>query len=128
MWRKKIIHIIIDIIFFQMYTICNYNFTFRINPFFDPLYNRICNFFRPSILRNIIAIIIRCHKFTQCLEFLGDHSEAGFVSCRGQQYILFYAETIYNGIPTTQSLFPISGYIPSSQNYPDKKPNLHNKF
>ena len=23
------------------------------------------------------------------------------VSCRGQQYILFYAETIYNGIPTT---------------------------
>ena len=40
-------------------------------------------------------------KITQCLEFLGDHSEAGFVSCRGQQYILFYAETIYNGIPTT---------------------------
>ncbi len=40
-------------------------------------------------------------KIIQCLEFLGDHSEAGFVSCRGQQYILFYAENIYNGIPTT---------------------------
>ena len=40
-------------------------------------------------------------KITQCLEFLGDHSEAGLVSCRGQQYILFYAENIYNGIPTT---------------------------
>ena len=40
-------------------------------------------------------------KITQCLEFLGDHSEAGFVSSRGHQYILFYAENIYNGIPTT---------------------------
>jgi len=40
-------------------------------------------------------------KIIQCLEFLGDHSEAGFVSCRGQHYILFYAENIYNGIPTT---------------------------
>lgn len=41
-------------------------------------------------------------KITQCFEYSGDHSEARFVSCEGQQYILFYAENIYNGIPSTK--------------------------
>lgn len=40
-------------------------------------------------------------RITQCLEYSGDHSAAGFVSDGERRGILFYAESVSNGIPTT---------------------------
>ncbi|MDE7297466.1 MAG: hypothetical protein K2N94_01390 [Lachnospiraceae bacterium] len=40
-------------------------------------------------------------KITQCFEYSGDHSAAKLVSDGERQCILFYAESVSNGIPTT---------------------------
>ncbi len=40
-------------------------------------------------------------KITQCLEYSGDHSAAEFVSDGEHRGILFYAESVSNGVPTT---------------------------
>lgn len=40
-------------------------------------------------------------KITQCFEYSGDHSAAEWISDKKRECILFYAESVSNGIPTT---------------------------
>lgn len=47
------------------------------------------------------SLDVKQRKITQCLEYSGDHSAAKFVSDGERQGILFYSESVSNGIPTT---------------------------
>lgn len=66
------------------------------------------------------SLDVKQGKITQCLEYSGDHSAAEFVSDGEQQGILFYAESVSNGIPTTIGGILRAGEGKLSMVWPDK--------